>query len=350
MVQKANLESLTALLNEYRNAPAEYQATSYWQHYEKDILNAIEHLDFNQLRSGKQSILATFGFSDVIYSYQSKSNFIERFLLKIFTLFTSKVREFQAYKLKSADIQNLAFHHCQVVGKYTNAKPIESIEVSDYGNPQDLFEIGGKKYSMSFLSYYLRYCFAQKHAPLSGNEIIIELGSGAGTQIEILKKLYPDLTILCFDLPAQIFLCEHYLTQALGEEQIVNTKKTKDWKNLDKLETGQVHFFGNWQFPILTDFKHDIFWNAASFGEMEPEIVNNYINFVKGNCEFIYLLQARHGKETSGKNHVQKAIHLDYYSELLSSYSLLQEQDAWHAHKRLSASGGYFEGVWKLSE
>jgi hypothetical protein len=203
---------------------------------------------------------------------------------------------------------------------------------------------------MQFLSYYVRYCFSQKHIRFRGDEIVVELGSGSGYQIEVLKKLYPDLTVLCFDLPAQIFLCEKYLTQALGEPSIVGTGRTRGWSDLSSIDRGRVHFFGSWQIPLLENFGFDVFWNAASFGEMEPEIVENYLRYVKGNASWIYLLQARHGKETTGATHVENPIAFGDYEEMLSGYSLQEEHDAWQAHRRLWQSGGYFEAVWRKGE
>jgi hypothetical protein len=76
-------------------------------------------------------------------------------------------------------------------------------------------------------------------------------------------------------------------------------------------------------------------------------VVQNYLRYVQGNARWVYLLQARHGKETEGRTHVEKQIAFEFYNKLLSGYALKQERDAWQAHKRLSASGGYFEAIWE---
>jgi hypothetical protein len=77
--------------------------------------------------------------------------------------------------------------------------------------------------------------------------------------------------------------------------------------------------------------------------------VENYLSIVKGRANWIYLLQARHGKEAAGKNRVQNRIDFDGYQRLLSGYDLCEERAAWQAHWRLSDSGGYFEAIWKTS-
>lgn len=338
-------ENLKDLLQEYRNAPEEFHMTSYWDSYQERILDTVFSIDLSQLRSGKYPILATFGFNDVIYTYHPNVPFWKNIILKFIHNFLIRDRGIFPYGINLSDIRELAFRHCELSSKLCNAKSIKAIEASTYGHPKDIFEIDGKKYTMAFLNFYLRYCFSQKHISFSGDEIIVELGSGSGYQIEVLKKLYPNITVLCFDLPAQIYLCEQYLAQALGKDSVVGTDVTLGWDDLSSIRKGRVHCFGNWQFPLIKDFQFDIFWNAASFGEMEPDVVKNYLGFVNGNTKWIYLLQARYGKETAGKAYVENPISFDDYNLWLTGYFLRDEQDAWQAQKRVS--GGYFEGIWE---
>ncbi len=241
----------------------------------------------------------------------------------------------------------MAFKHCIDAGKLANALPVTSIETSTFGAPADLFKIQGKNYTMMFLSYYLRYCFAHKNINFKGDEIIVELGSGSGHQVEVLKKLYPGITVLCFDLPSQLYVCEEYLTNALGKETVISAEVALDLTNLSSIEKGKVYMFGNWQIPLLKNFKFDVFWNAASFGEMEPGIVKNYLSYVLANAEWIYLLQARKGKESSANSGVEKSITFEDYNQMLLHYKLIDEEDAYYAHMRMRHSGGYFEAVWK---
>jgi putative sugar O-methyltransferase len=338
---------LSNLLQAYRSAPQEFQATSYWRSYERDILNAISSIQIDQLRSGRYPILATFGFGDVVYSYHPRLPRWKKSVLKTFHNVFIKNRPVLPYGLKLSDIREMAYHHCELLGCLYNARPVQDVEMSTFGNPADVFEVSGRKYSVAFLNYYVRYCFAHKYISFQGDETIVELGPGSGYQIEVLKKLYPELTILCFDLPAQIFLCQTYLSAALGQESVVGTEETLQWQDLSQLKDGHVHFFGNWQFPLLNDLAFDLFWNAASFGEMEPKVVENYLSYVGRNADWIYLLQARYGKETQGQARVAKAITFADYDNLLSGYSLQEQHDAYQAHRRLSQSGGYFEAVWR---
>lgn len=337
---------LQELIKRYESAPKEFQATQYWEAYKKPILEAISSMDVNELRSGRYNPVRSFGFNETVFfglSFRQKLRTLAYVAWKLFV----KNEHYLPYRIDLSDLREMAYRHCKVYGELTGAKDIDTIEVSQFGNPADIFRIGegeGKWYSMQFLGYYIRYCFAHRHIRFRGDETIVELGSGSGHQVELLKKLYPGLTILCFDLPAQIYLCESYLTQALGKDNIVSSGQTMDMNNLTKIEKGKVHFLGSWQIPLLQDFSYDIFWNAASFDEMEPEVVKNYLRFVKSKCKYIYLLQAWKGKEAS---RVNTPMTFNDFNSWLDGYELLAKEDAYRAHMRLKESGGYFNAVWK---
>jgi putative sugar O-methyltransferase len=334
----------------YRNAPEIFQAGRYWRAYEEQIIEEVKQADLGELRSGKYPIFTTFGFNDLVYHYHPRMPFYVKFTRQMVRKLFIDNRASLPYSMRLNDIREMAYKNCVIQGKLSDGVPIASIEVSDFGKPQDLFVFGGKRYTMKFLSFYVRYCFAQNHIKLSGDEIIVELGSGSGFQVEILKKMYPNLTILCFDLPAQLYLCEKYLLNVFGQDAIVSSEKNLNLADLSKLEKGKIHLFGNWQFPLLKEFKFDIFWNAASFGEMEPNIVANYLSYVKGNCNWVYLMQARNGKESSQESGVVKPILFADYNQMLGlSYILVEEDDAYDAHRRVSQTGGYFQAVWHLN-
>ena len=344
-------KNLAKFIEDYNNAPEIFQATRYWKGYEDKIIQEVVNADLSKLRSGEYPIFGTFGFMESVYSY-ARMPFHTKMAKKMIRRLFITNKHNMPYSLSMDDIREMAYHHCIVKGNCSNARSIQDIEVSEYGSPDDFFQVNGNNYTMRFLSLYLRYCFAQNFMDLKGDEVIVELGSGSGHQVEILKKLYPDLTILCFDLPVPLYLCQKYLTEALGEDSIVGYEKTmnEDLSGDFKIQKGKVYFFGNWMFPILKKLKFDIFWNAASFGEMEPEVVKNYLSYVLGNCDWIYLLQARKGKESSSDSGVKKPIRFEDYNEMLQGYQLIKEEDAYEAHRRLSQSGGYFEAIWRKNE
>ena len=342
------MSHLDKLNTAYANAPEIFQAGRYWKAYEEQITDEVKKADLNELRSGKYPIFTTFGFNDLVYYYHPRMPFYIKFIRQLVRKLFIDNSASLPYSLRLDDIREMAYKHSYLQGQLAGAYPINNIEASEFGKPQDLFVVNGKKYTMKFLSFYVRYSFAQKAIKLKGDEIIVELGSGSGFQVEILKKMYPNLTILCFDLPAQLYLCEQYLINVLGKESLVSSEDNLDVSDISILEKGKIHLFGNWQFPLLKKFKFDIFWNAASFGEMEPNIVANYLSYIKENCDWIYLMQARNGKESSQDAGVVKPIlFADYNTMIGNEYTLIEEEDAYDAHRRVSQTGGYFQALWK---
>lgn len=341
------MNNLKSLLEEYYKAPEIFQAGRYWKNYEEKIINEIENANINQLRSGDYPIFGTFGFSESVYHYHPDMPFHLSLMKKVIRSLFITNRSLLPYSLSLKDIREMAYNNCLVQGELAKIKSISEIEASTFGNPSDLFEINGKKYTMQFLNFYIRLCFAQRHIEMKGSETIVELGSGSGFQVELLKKVFPDLTILCFDLPFPLVLCEQYLSESLGKQNIVKSTETIDWTDLNDLQKGKVHMFGNWKFPLIKEFKFDIFWNAASFGEMEPTIVKNYLSYVINSGKFIYLLQARNGKESTKTSGVETPITFNDYKDMLSGYQMIKESDAFEAHRKMFQSGGYFQAVWE---
>jgi len=105
---------------------------------------------------------------------------------------------------------------------------------------------------MQFLNFYIRLCFAQKQLKLNGTETIVELGSGSGFQVEVLKKIFPELTILCFDLPYPLVLCDKYLSESLGEQSVVKSSETLEWTDLSGIKKGKVNMLGQLEIPITS--------------------------------------------------------------------------------------------------
>lgn len=345
------MQNLNKLIKEYKQAPEIFQAGRYWKTHEKKILKAIKRADIAYLRSGRYPVFGTFGFCESVYNYHFEMPFYAKVIKKVIRKLFITNKATSPYSLRLNDIREMAYHHCMLQGQLANTRSIAEIETSTFGKPSDLFEMEGKKYTMQFLNFYIRFCFVQQYLHLKGDETIVELGSGSGLQVEILKKIYPGLTILCFDLPAPLYLCEQYLSKALGDDQIVTSDCTIHATDLNAvIEKGKVHMFGNWKFPLLETFPIDVFWNGASFGEMEPEIVENYLSYIKGHCDSVYLLQARNGKESFQHSGVVTPIQFSDYNRLLNGYQLVKESDAYEANRRMSQSGGYFQAVWKKEQ
>lgn len=71
--------------------------------------------------------------------------------------------------------------------------------------------------------------------------------------------------------------------------------------NIPQIEKGKIYIFGNWKFPIIENLNIDLFWNAASFQEMEPDVVANYLKYVNTQAKYVYLYERMDGKELASE-------------------------------------------------
>lgn len=343
---------LDALRERYREAPAEFHATRYWENYEAAIAREIAHLQLEKIDSGLYPYLATFGFGTAPYRRRSKSlagvgTVLGGALEAAHRLVGERKLRMLPYGLKLQDVHALALAKAELAALQTGARPPAEVPAPTFGDPQDLFEVDGRRQSVSYLTYYQRYCFVHGVVGLRGDTVVAEIGSGSGKQAVVLKQALPQATFLCFDLPLQLFLGYHY-SRGVMAEHIVPLEETMGWTDLSRLQPGKLHFFGNWQTPLLRERPVDLFWNAASFGEMEPNVVRHYLDQVADRARWIYLMQARHGKESGRRRGgVERPQTFEDYGSYLPGHVLRRERLAQGALKPYRESGGYFEAVWE---
>ena len=274
---------------------------------------------------------ATFGFGTAPYRRRSKSMQGRGATLgKVMDAAHRLVGELKLrmlpYGIKLRDVHALAMARAELAAIQVGARRPAEVQAPSFGDPQDLFEFDGRRDSIGYLAYCLRYCFVH----------------GA-----VLKQALPDPTLRCFDLPLQLFLGYHYCRGSMAEH-VVALEETMGWTDLSELQPGKGHIFGNWQAPMLRERPVDLFWNAASFGEMEPQVVRHYLDQAAGQASWIYLMQARHGKERGRRRGgVERPQTFEDYSGYLPGHILRHERLAQGALKPYRESGGYFEAVWE---
>jgi putative sugar O-methyltransferase len=200
--------------------------------------------------------------------------------------------------LRLTDIVEHAYVRCLFAALASpQVVPIDQLRVSRAGNPFG-FRVLGRFFTLPTFGYYLRYAFAAAQVDFSTVDTVVELGSGAGRQAEVLASLHPDLAIVQLDLAPQLYVAERYLTAALPD-RVVPYRATRGTGPL-RPERGKITFAGNFRLADLCDTGRTLFWNAASFGEMEPAVVEHYASIAGSYAEWLFLHQCFTGKERAG--------------------------------------------------
>ncbi|MBB4640091.1 putative sugar O-methyltransferase [Rhizorhapis suberifaciens] len=309
---------LDMMLSEQKAAPSIYQWTNYWA---KKCNMAVAYLreaglkDFRRIRAPRKTPAATFaafGAVDLMPPLASEA------IMSV--------------------VQNRAVQ--------SHARNVYELPASRVGNPEG-FEHQGVFFTLSWLNYYLRYVYVSRFLDLSG-KIVVEIGSGSAKQAHLLKMAHPDATILIFDIPPQIYVANQYLKSVLPGE-VVPFEESRILTSFDQIQRGKIHIFGNWHIDILRGATFDLLWNAASFQEMEPDVVGHYIDAAAG-AKDVYLMQAMGGQSVAaapGQNGVIEATTLETYQSALSRYEMIDESTAHLAMPKLPKPWPYTETYWR---
>jgi len=230
------------------------------------------------------------------------------------------------------DLFEAAWRLADLYGRSRGAAPLASAGDCLIGNPDGVFEIGGKPYTMDVLARYMRYAYACAFIDFGKISTYAELGPGHGKKAAMIKAFHPHLTILLFDLDLPIYITERFMSAAFPGD-VVSYRKTREWTDLDRLEPGKVHCFGAWQTPLLKAAPVDLFASIASLQEMGRDVAGHYLDQAN-DAKAIYLCQApRPGMDIS------------VYREALAGFDLLSIDQAYWPLRRIA--GDYMDSVWR---
>lgn len=346
-------ELLDLMLEDLRRAPPEYRPTNYWEHHARHFLPELKQLGLRDFRRRKNSVLSSFGATDldplqVDFAYSLAFNnpltralpFHENLLRALNSLAHVKpmspqgVRRLKRllpvqtnyyYDVAPEDLRQISYDFVRAEGARVGARPIDAFDASLAGNPEDVFEIGGRTYTMATFFYYLHYVYGSQFLRFDDVRLYVELGSGMGKQVEVLKKLHPGISFMLFDIPPQLYVAECYLGTVFPGD-VVSYQHTRDWTGLPALEAGKIYLCGSWKFPLLEGAAIDLFWNAASFQEMEPDVVANYLRPINLTARNVFLHEFMEGKELArkkGQSGVLEPTTLEHYRSALSNFELV---------------------------
>jgi putative sugar O-methyltransferase len=339
---KDDLELLHLFLEGSRESAPLYQPTNYWAVYEKKFIPELEQLGLKDFRSRSNSVLSSFGATDMPTMYPEIDLkyrwYISNRLMAYSKGYSKWVHARNEKNLEKFYAQSpekvLVYHqrtfdYAEQFGKDCGAIPLRDLDCSLIGNPKAHFEVDGKNYTVHMLYYYMRYAWCCKNIDFEKDvKIFVELGSGMGKQIEVMKKFFPKMTFMVFDIPPQIYVAEQYL-KALFPDDVVGYRETRDMEELPEDREGKIYIFGNWQFPILERTDVDLFWNCASFQEMEPAVVRNYLSVVSKRAKYVYFFAVMkpiiHEASQPGEDGVLKSSSEKDFLEPLADFELIAE-------------------------
>jgi putative sugar O-methyltransferase len=317
-------ELLELMLSDSLSAAPLYQPTNYWMIYEKRFLPELKSIGLHDMRRRTNSVLQSFGAGDNGRLPPLNQPFIRYLPMTIRSPLRRFVQNIRWYRQRRTEILR---EYARAAEQYVLAqggKPLSECTISLYGNPREYAETNGKYIDLPLINRYLTYGWTVPYVKYEEVQILAELGPGLGTNALMMSQLYPHMAILLFDLPTQLYVCESYL-KCIRPDAVVSYRQCRKFSSLKDIKPGGIYILGAHHFPLLKTCSVDLFWNSASFQEMEPGIVNNYLCIVRESSRQIFLRECLYGKEKAFQPGMHGVLEPTTYTHYVNSLSATHE-------------------------
>ena len=270
-----------------------YKPSSFWKKASEDIIKDIEMFGIENFRNLETPL----GYFVPTYGVPANS-FSEELKIKVKQLLLKEGNSKQNLAMDefiSGYFHALSDFRVFMAADVEDQEPfLTQFSESTFGNPKEQFEFNGNRYSRSALNYILGLCLLKKHLKKDERiKTVLEIGGGFGTLGEILS-FTKNVKYIDIDIPPVSFIAWKYLESIYGNANITEYINEQDEIEVQKLKSCSV--FNSWDIEKITG-EIDLFVNFISFQEMEPSIVQNYLNHVKRlQPNWILLRNMREGK------------------------------------------------------
>jgi putative sugar O-methyltransferase len=247
-------------------ADARFRPTHFWQFYENRLLPELRDLGLQDFRRRHNSPLSAFGGTDAVAPEDETR---------------------RRYEVVSKKFARTPFD-------------LRKCAASLIGNPEGVVMMDGHPWTSTHLEYCSLFADAACHIDLNPYGVFCELGTGLGRNAQILACLFEDATILMFDIPPQLYVANQFMSKMFGSRVIGYRAGNADPSNEDI--RGKIVIQPAWRMPAWAAANIDLFWNSASFQEMEPDVVRDYLDLVRQmRPRHVYINAMPEGNHHPGK-------------------------------------------------
>ncbi|MDB4021908.1 putative sugar O-methyltransferase [Litorivicinus sp.] len=319
---------LKALSAQQSEQIKEFQTTKFWEYAANELSAVLERDEIHNFRDDP----ACLTYFVPTYGYPAMG--LDKSQLTEIKKIADKARPKQKNTIDQfisghnhANADHRAIQGCVTALGYD---PFLTFDESKVGNPSELFTFNGKNVSRPAHNYMLGLLFLISHERDAALNSVVEVGGGHGVLGEILFKssLGTDRYIN-FDIPPTCIFAEYYLSKVLPE--LFASDLSSRWNTpMNSADLSGLHVRPNWDISSLNG-PVDLFVNYHSFQEMEPAVVQKYIEEISRlRPSFLLLRNIREGKQvtTANKLGVETPTKAENYIDWLRDEFHLVEQNS----------------------
>jgi putative sugar O-methyltransferase len=298
---KADNELLTEMIADMKAQNALHRPTPYWDWYIDYILNGLKTYGIKDFR-GHWEISKGFGDPILLEPWERPKNQFKVWAFKtvvglpIFSSVAGQYRSMRDWYASQIRDYKARYYRAVIADLETGVLKNRDLPEMLVGSPGDTFDLNGQTYATLYLDFAARINTAAKRIPLDRVRSVFEVGGGFGGNAHLLVHLYPNIRkYLIVDIPPILYCETQYLKAFFGnavrDYRAVKAQDEVSFRDDDSLEFIVI---APWQLNQMNDCQIDVFWNSASFQEMEKDVVAFYAEEAaqkKPNWVYLYTLK-----------------------------------------------------------
>ncbi len=317
------------MLADMKSADSLFKPTNFWNSGLPALISDIKKYGLRNLRSYKSALVFYVPLYKEIIAHKELTVLKKRILPFLDQIGTKRAGNELRNILSGETLAKHDYKLFLLSDKPEQAPYLSDLTESTVGHPIEQFEFHGRKYSKSFLNYLRMLTFLKRNTDTSKIKTVFEIGGGFGTLGEIMLKASKDSFYVNIDIPPLSRISTYYLSQLFGKENVLDYKTSRGYNFID-IEKIRKKFrcavFCPWQIPKIKG-SFDLFVNAISFQEMEPTVVQNYLQYIQRLTKgFILLRNSKYGKKVAhnaGALGVLKPVTNNMVIKMIDQFDLL---------------------------
>lgn len=171
---------------------------------------------------------------------------------------------------------------------------IEGHGESEVGEPPQKYPLTGSVdvWTRPYLNYLLCLAALSRHVDAEPTSFL-EIGGGFGTLGEIVLSRNKTARYVNLDIPPLLSVASHYLVELFGHDRVMTPAEAPEH---GRIEVANSACLPNWRLPDVVG-PFDVFMNSYSFQEMEPDVVDHYVQAVSDlGVRYAVSFNTKHGK------------------------------------------------------